>query len=128
MDDSFRLFVNPGGFDLDHLPRDPQAITVHKANGESIALDPRQAKVDLASEHPQVERMEGDWGAICEVFRKSNYYYASITGVQLAAGDSVTIRYKDRPEIVTLKVIDIENGRARIEPPEINASGSRQSP
>jgi hypothetical protein len=128
MDDSLYLFIKPGGFDLEHLPRDPQAITVQKASGETIVLDPHQARVDITSEHPQVERMEGDWGAICEVFRKSNYYYVSATGIQLAAGDRVTIRYKDGLGLVTLMVIAIENGRARIEPPEISASSGRQSP
>lgn len=129
MDDGFRLFVNPSGFDLEHLSGNPQAITVHKAaGGETIALDPRQTQVKFTSEHPQVERMEGDWGAICEVFRKSNTYYVSVTGIPLAAGDRIDIRYQDAPGVVMLKVIDIENGRARIEPPEINASGGRQSP
>ncbi len=122
MDDGLYLNIKPGGFSLEHLPRDPQTITIQKANGETLALDPRQARVDITSEHPQVERMEGDWGAICEVFRQSNYYYLTVSGVQLASGDCITILYKDGPGAVTLKVIDIENGRARIAPPEISAS------
>ncbi len=124
MENDFYLSIHPGGFDLDHLPADPQSITIQKASGKTIALDPGQARLEIRAEHPKVERMEGDWGAICEVFRKSNYYYAAISGVSLSTGDIITIRYKSRPDTVRLKVIDLENGRARIDPPEINAGGA----
>jgi hypothetical protein len=123
MDDNFYILINPGGFDLDHLPANPQSITIQKTNGETLTLDPGQARLDISTEHPPVERMESDWGAICEVFRKSNTYYAAITGLRLAAGDMITIRYQGGPGTLTLKVIDIENGRARIEPPEITGPG-----
>ncbi len=120
MDDHFDLYLKPEGFDLDHLPDSAEAITIQKANGETVTVNPRQAKVDISTEHPQVERMEGDWGAICEVFRKNNYYYASITGASLAVGDQVTLRYSNDTGVVTFKVVDIENGRARIDPPVIS--------
>ncbi len=123
MENDFYLSIHPGGFDLDHLPADPESISIQKASGETITLDPGQARLEISAEHPEVERMEGDWGAICEVFRKSNYYYAAISGVRLSTGDIITIRYKSRPDTVRLKVIDLENGRARIDPPEISASG-----
>lgn len=132
MDDNFYLSIHPGGFDLDHLPDDPQSVSIHKASGETITLDPGQARLEISADHPEVERMEGDWGAICEVFRKSNYYYTAVSGVSLSIGDSITVRYKNRPDTVRLKVIDIENGRARIDPPEISAGGGvdgdRQNP
>ncbi len=121
MDNGLYISINPGGFDLNRLPGDPVAITIAKSSGETISVDPRQAKVSITEEHPQVERMEGDWGAICEVFRKNNFYYASITGVHLAVGDAITIRYENGPGTVTLKVIDVENGRARIDPPVIGS-------
>ncbi|RPJ37935.1 MAG: hypothetical protein EHM21_17585, partial [Chloroflexi bacterium] len=69
MDDQLYLSIHPGGFDLDHLPADPQSITIQKASGETITLDPGQARLEISAEHPPVERMEGDWGAICEVYR-----------------------------------------------------------
>jgi hypothetical protein len=124
MDDNFYISIHPGGFDLEHLPGDPQSITIQKSSGETKMLDPQQSKVEIITEHPPVERMEGDWGAICEVFRKNNYYYAKVTGVQLAEGDTITIRYLKGTGTVTLKVIDIENGRARIEPPEFNSNSA----
>ncbi len=120
MDDHFDLYLKPDGFDLDHLPDSAEEITIQKASGETVTVNPRQAKVDISTEHPQVERMEGDWGAICEVFRKNNYYYASITGISLSAGDRITVRYADGPGVVAFKVVDIENGRARIDPPVIS--------
>ncbi len=119
MNDRFDLYLKPDGFDLDHLPSSAEAIIIQKASGATVTVNPRQAKVDITTEHPQVERMEGDWGAICEVFRKNNYYYASITGVNLAVGDQVTVRYSNGQGVVTLRVVDIENGRARIDPPVI---------
>jgi hypothetical protein len=132
MDDNFYLSIHPGGFDLEHLPGDPQSITIRRVGGETVTLDPQQDRLEIHTEHPPVERMEGDWGAICEVFRKSSYYYASISGVRLAAGDQITIRYKRDLGEMTLKVVDIENGRARVNPPEINASSAasddRQNP
>jgi hypothetical protein len=128
MDDFINLSIGPGGFGVEHLPDDPQAITIQKASGEVIELEPRQAKVNITEEHPEVGRMDGDWGAICEVFRKSNYYYAAVTGCQLAAGDTVILRYKNAPGTVTLKVIEIENGRVRIDSPLVKPSGDRQSP
>ncbi len=123
MENDFYLSIHPNGFDLDHLPGDPQSISIQKAGGEILTLDPGQARLEITTEHPEVERMEGDWGAICEVFRTNNYYYAAISGVNLAVGDTITVRYKDRPDTVRFKVIDLENGRARIDPPEISASG-----
>ncbi len=119
MDDHFDLYLKPDGFDLDHLPASAEAITIQKTGGDTVTINSGQAKIDITTEHPQVEHMEGDWGAICEVFRKNNYYYASITGVNLAVGDQVTVRYTHGPGVVTLKVVDIENGRARIDPPMI---------
>ncbi len=125
MDDLF--FLTPGSFDFSNLPPSPASITIRRANGQTLELDPRKSKVSLTSEHPQVDNMAGDWGAICEVFRDSNYYYAAITGARLETGDLILLDYPAGYGFITLKVIDIENGRARIDPPHISPSGGRQS-
>ncbi len=119
MNQDFFLPLNSGSPDLADLTTDIATITVTRASGETCAVDARQGQVDIADEHPQVDRMSGDWGAICEVFRQSSVYYLSISGVRLSAGDTVAITYQRKPIEVTMKVIDIENGRAQIDPPVI---------
>lgn len=126
MDNLF--YLSPSSFDFSHLPPNPKSITIRRASGETLSLDPGQNKVSLTSEHPQVDNMSGDWGAICEVFRDSNTYYASITGVRLDAGDLIMLDYPTGYGFITLKVIDIENGRARTDPPHITPSGGQQNP
>jgi hypothetical protein len=122
MDNLF--FLPPGSFDLSRLPPRPARITIRRVGGEQLEIDPREAEVSLTSEHPQVERMEGDWGAICEVFRDSSYYYAAISGIRLETGDEVRLDYGSNPGLITLKVIDLENGRARVDPPHIMPPGA----
>lgn len=117
MEDDQALFLNPDSSNLPDFSIDPQSIQIHRAGGEEITIDPQPGRVRVDVERPQVERMEGDWGAICEVFKQSQYYYAAIQGVPLSIGDVITLRYPNRLEPVILKVIDMENGRAQVDPP-----------
>ncbi len=112
---------SPEDHRLSDVLRNPARITLRKIDGAEAELEAKPGMISVVEEHPQVDRMGGDWGAICEVFRKSNYYYAAISGVSLTTGDIITIRYKSQLRTVRLKVIDLENGRARIDPPEISA-------
>ncbi len=121
MEQNFFLPMGPGSVDLPGLSTGIDTITVIRVSGETLSVDPQASSLEITDEHPQVDRMEGDWGAICEVFRQSSYYYLALGGVRLALGDTVSITYKNKPTLVTLKVIDIENGRARIDPPVISA-------
>lgn len=92
-------------------------IMVTRPDGDTFEMDPKSTQVKITEEHPEVDRMEGDLGAICEVYRQTTYYYLSMTGTQLAGGSRVTLFSKDFLSPVILHVIEIENGKARIDPP-----------
>lgn len=115
MDDlsHFNLPANP----LRHLTAALGAINIDHSGGEQVRLSAQDARLQLTEERPQVERMADDWGAICEVFKQNAYYYLSIAGVRLQAGDRVTLFYVDGRPALTLRVIEIENGRARVQDP-----------
>jgi hypothetical protein len=117
MEDDQILFLNPDGPNLPDFSVDPHSIEIQRMGGEVIKIDPQPGRVRVDIERPQVERMDGDWGAICEVFKQSQYYYATIQGVQLSVGDVITLRYPNRSEPVNLTVIDKENGRAQVNLP-----------
>jgi hypothetical protein len=63
-----------------------------------------------------------------KIFITKYDYYGSVTYVQLTAGNHIAIRYQGGPGMLSLKVIEIENGRGRTGPPEISASSGRQNP
>jgi hypothetical protein len=112
VDPSFNLSLDPRD-----LTSGIRSILLTSAGGETRMLDPGQNAAEIHQEHPPVERMEDDWGAICEVFKQSSSYYLILPGVALAPGDRLTITYRHRPHTVTLTVMDLENGRVRIAAP-----------
>ena len=89
-----------------------KSVTIRHANGKVQPLDLEKSQLKIVEEHPQVDRMEEDWGAICEVYRKKSDYY--VTGAALAIGDLITLKYADFREI-RLKVVEMEAGQARVE-------------
>lgn len=109
----FRLPSEP----LRRLTRSLQTVTVAQAGSQQIRLAAEEAGLQISEEHPSVDRMSDDWGAICEVFKQSAYYYVSIAGVRLRAGDAITLEYADGREPLTLRVLELEDGRARIADP-----------
>jgi hypothetical protein len=105
---------------LPFLPMNPldrtqglQAINLKRVDGTSLSLDPAAFRLNFTEEHPNVERMADDWGAICEVYKNSAELYLSIPNVPLQAGDMITLVYRDKPAR-SLRVTELEAGRARI--------------
>ena len=88
------------------------SVTITRANGETRRIDLAASPLQIVEEHPPVDRMEGDWGAICEVYRKKSDYY--VTGLPLQTGDVITLTYSNSRE-TALKVMEIEGARARVE-------------
>lgn len=111
------LYLNPDGRTMPDLSTEAEEITLLHSGSEPLLLDPQQAQLKVSIEHPPVNGMDGDWGAICEVYRQKSDYYLNLAGVRLAVGDVIRVRYHRIPLPVALKVIELENGRARIEPP-----------
>lgn len=99
-------------------PEQPRKIILTRARGETIELDPQAAGLSVSEVHPPVERMQDDWGAICEVFKNNAEYYLTLNGAALAPGDRITAWYAARPAQL-LEVIEVENGRARIKAPVV---------
>ena len=118
--DGSSFFINMPGSGLERILTSAERITVTRASGELLEISPGQDTVRVTEEHPPVDRMDGDFGAICEVFRQSSAYFVAVTGCQLAAGDTIQVSGGKPVQRVTLKVVDIEGGRARIDPPEIH--------
>jgi hypothetical protein len=104
----------PANFSLEPSGTAPEAITVTRANGERLTLDPRAAQPKLSEEHAPLEQMEEDWGAVCEVFRQRRDLFLRLRGVQLARGDQVTMRYPGGGQTV-LRVVEMEGALARVE-------------
>jgi len=113
------FYLQPRGVDLQELARDVAQIQVARSIGESITIDPNSAHLALEQEHPPVERMEGDFGAICQVFKGSSNYFLRLPGVPLRAGDQITLFYHHQAYSVTLRLIERENERWRIDAPEV---------
>lgn len=119
MDSLPEFFIStPQGSRLEDVLLHPTQITLRRSGGETCELEARPDLVRVSEEHPEVDRMGGDWGAICEVFRQSSYYYLSIQGVSLVIGDEIRVQGKENTA-ADFKVIDLENGRARIDAPVI---------
>lgn len=117
------FYLDPREIDTRDLATGIQTIQLTRLGGEMRTIDPAQTPIDLRQEHPPVERMEADLGAICEVFRQSSSYYLSLPGISLAPGDRLTLTYYHQRHTVTLSVAELENGRVRIEPPVVRAAG-----
>lgn len=124
MENSFNFYLNAGVPEINDLISNPASITLVKANGEKVVVSPTQGRLSVKEEQPQVDRMEGDWGAICEVFKQNRYYYLALPEglspqIKLDAGDAIVLRFQNRPASLTLYVVEIENGRVRIAPPKL---------
>jgi hypothetical protein len=101
-------------FSLDPLsPLEPDEITITRPSGEIIGLDPRQAQLKLTEERPPLDNMEGDWGAVCEVFRRKRDTFLTLRGARLAAGDLIAIRYPGGVRL-HLRVIEMEGALAHV--------------
>lgn len=121
MDDSLTLFAGPPDLDPGELARGVRAIQLTRVDGATLAVDPAVCPLEIQRERPEVNGMEGDLGAICEVFRQSSTYYLTLGGLTLVPGDRLTLAYRDRPYTVTIRVAELENRRARIDPPVVNS-------
>ncbi len=115
MDDQSLFYLPPEP--LGALTRNLQRIVIERSTGERIAAGAQGARLTITQEHTSVERMQDDWGAICEVFKQNAFYYVTIAGISLQAGDSILLFYTDGRSPLALQVIELENGRARIEDP-----------
>lgn len=104
---------------LSALTRGLQSIRIERVGGDPITLDASSAQLLLTQEQARVERMQEDWGAICEVFKQHAFYYLSVQGVRLQAQDRVVLFYQDDRSALSLHVIEMEDGRARIQQPAI---------
>jgi hypothetical protein len=120
VDGSFNVYLDPRGFNVQQLNSGIAAIQVARVNGQTQVIDPAGSHAEIQQEHPPVERMADDLGAICQVFKESSNYFLSLPGVALAPGDQVTLRYQHQAYTAVLRVIELENGRCRIEPPVVN--------
>lgn len=89
-------------------------MTIRRSSGAALVVDPFNSVVQLDEDHPQVDRMEGDLGAICEVFKQRSDHYLTITGVRLQPGDVVVFDFGDPAEALTVQVVEVEEGRARV--------------
>lgn len=101
--------------DTDHQPdflTGLASVTITRAKGEMERVDLSASPLQIVEEHPPVDRMEGDWGAICEVYRKKSDYF--VTGLPLQTGDLITLTYSDS-RAIALKVMEMEGARARVE-------------
>lgn len=128
MDGEFHVYLAPRGFNVQELAQGVAAVTVSHAGGQPQVVNLAGAEPLIQQEHPPVERMEDDLGAICQVFKESSNYYFSLPGALLAPGDRVTITYQHRRYTAELRVIEQENGRWRIEPPLVTAAGPHAEP
>jgi hypothetical protein len=117
VDNHLYLSFDPHQLDPANLTTGVRSILLTHPGGENSAIDPTQTALKIQREHPAVERMEADLGAICEVFKQSSSYYLTLPGVPLAPGDRLTLTYHGRPLTAVLSVIELEGQRARIAPP-----------
>lgn len=115
----FQFFLNPDDLDLQALANDIESITVTQADGATRRLDSVRHGLSIAHEHPPVDRMSEDLGAICAVFQDSNHYTLTLSGVALSPGDRLELTYRHTSYTVMIEVIEQEEGRAIIRPPRI---------
>jgi hypothetical protein len=115
------FYLAPRGIDVQALSRDIATIKVLRTGGQEQLVDLSSTDLALAQEHPPIERMEGDLGAVCQVFKESTNYFLSLPGVPLAPGDQLTLSYHHQTFRVSLRVIEREGNRWRIEAPVVTA-------
>lgn len=99
----------------DEVSRGAEKITLTRAGGEVIALDPLTTRIIVTDEHAPLAQMEEDWGAVCEVFRETVNTFAHAAGMTLYKDDEIAIRYPGRAAALVLRVLEMENGRARVQ-------------
>jgi hypothetical protein len=116
MNDLSSFYIDPGSAHANDLAAGAESVTVVRADGREESLPPN-SQVLVTEESAPLSQMEEDLGAICEVFHQNSNYFLKIPGVRLAPGDRVMIRYPGGTQAIALRVIELENGRARIEPP-----------
>lgn len=90
-----------------------QSITLTRADGTVLEIDPAAARPRFIEEQPDLERMADDWGAVCETFKMSEDTFLTMTGVRLQSGDTLTMRYSQQPAL-RLRVVEVEGDRARV--------------
>lgn len=112
MDDETHFFIPPPMDSQPEMPAHPSRVTLTRPGGETYELDP--LALVLTSEQPQVDRMSGDWGAICEVFRRSASHYVAVAGFSLQPGDRLTLYSEGQAPPLTLVVMELEGRRARV--------------
>ncbi len=113
--DSMPLFnLNPDEGHEDEISRGAEQITLTRAGGEVLALDPHGTRITVKDEHAPLSQMNEDWGAVCEVFRQAVDTFAQSPDVALRLGDEIAIRYPGRAAALVLRVIEMENGRAKV--------------
>jgi hypothetical protein len=113
------FYTDPGSSRANNLAAGSETVSLIRANGVEEMLG-SGIPVLITEEGAPLSQMEDDLGAICEVFRQNSNYFLSIPSVRLVPGDRVIIRYPAGAKAIALRVIELENGRARIEPPASN--------
>jgi hypothetical protein len=116
MSDLSTFYIDPENSRASDLATGAESVELIRTDGQQETLLPN-SQVLVTEESTPLSQMEEDLGAICEVYRQSSNYFLSIPGVRLEPGDRVIIRYPGRGKAIVLHVIELENGRARIEPP-----------
>jgi hypothetical protein len=116
------FYFDPRQLDTRELTTGIRSLLLTHPGGETLTIDPTPTPLEIQQEHPPVERMEGDLGAICEVFKQSSTYYLRLPTIPLSPGDHLTLTYHTKPYTIILTVVELENQRARIDPPAVVAN------
>lgn len=114
MDGRTFFSLNPEDGRSDEISRGAEQITLTRAGGEVLALNPRNTRITVTDEHAPLSQMNEDWGAVCEVFRQAVDTFAQSPDVALRLGDEIAIRYAGRAAALVLRVVEMENGRAKV--------------
>lgn len=114
MDGSTYFSLNPEDGRKDEVSRGAEKITLSRATGEVIALDPHATRIMVTDEHAPLAQMDEDWGAVCAVFRDAVNTFAQSPDLSLRLGDEIELRYPGRAAALVLLVVEMENGRARV--------------
>lgn len=106
--------LNPEEGGEDEISRGAEQITLIREGGEVIALDPRFTRIIVTDEYAPLAQMGEDWGAVCAVFRETVNSFAQSPDFALRLGDEIVLRYPGRAAVLVLRVVEVENGRARV--------------
>lgn len=114
MDGQTFFSLNPEQGHGDEVSRGAEQITLTRATGEVIALDPQSTRITVTDEHAPLAQMGEDWGAVCAVFRDAVNTFAQSPNFALRLGDEIVLRYPGRAAALVVLVIEMENRRARV--------------